>query len=184
MRLQQRRRGVSVIELVVVLVIVGVIARMAVPRMRPSSRATVEHTARMLVQDLDLARTRAYAARARVGVVVADTIWRMYLDNNRDSTIAENATERTAFGALNTHTRIKPVIFGRGSAAKLPSDPNATMPTGTRRLYFDRRGATEPFGTLTVFYLTSSTDPNTVFAVEVSPSGNVRLWRWLNNTWQ
>lgn len=184
MRLQQLRRGVSVIELVVVLVIVGVIAKMAVPRMRPSSRATVEHTARVLVQDLDMARTRAYAARARVNVVVADTIWRMYLDQNRDSVFAENATELAAFGTINTHTRVKPVIFGRGVASKLPSDPNAIMPTGTRRLLFNSRGATEPFGTLTVFYLTSSTDPKTVFAVEVSPSGNVRLWRWLNNTWQ
>ena len=184
MQLRHRRRGVSLVEIVVVLVIIGVMTKIAIPRMRPSARATVEHTARILVQDLDLARTRAYAARALVRVVVADTMWTMYLDNNRDSTLAENATERTAFGAINRHIRVKPVIFGRGVAAKLPSDPNTTMPLGTRRLLLNSRGATEPFGTVTVFYLTTAADPNTVFAVEVSPSGNVRLWRWLNNSWQ
>jgi prepilin-type N-terminal cleavage/methylation domain-containing protein len=184
MGLGQRRRGTSLIEIIVVLVIVGVMARIAVPRMRPSSRATVERTARILVQDLDLARTRAYAARAMVRIVVADTIWSSYLDNDRDGNFSETATELTAFGTINTHARMRPVIFGRGAAAKLPTDPLAIMPTGTRRLLLNTRGAAEPFGTVTVFYLTSSSDANTVFAVEVSPSGNVRLWRWLNNTWQ
>lgn len=178
------RRGATLVELVVVLVIIGLMSRIAVSRMRPSSRATVEHSARVLVQDLDLARTRAFATRSAVNVVVADTMWSMYLDHNRDGTFSENATERQAFGAINRHARVRPVAFGRGVATKLPTDPLATMPTGVRRLRFDSRGATSPFGTTAVFYLTNPADTKTVFAVEVSPSGNVRLWRWLNNAWQ
>lgn len=183
MRLRAHR-GASLIEVVVVLVIIGVMSKIAIPRMRSSPRATVEHTARLLVQDLDLARTRAYASRAPVRVVVADTIWTMYLDHNRDGNFSENATETRAFGTIYRHTRVRPVIFGRGSATKLPTDPNAIMPVGTRRLLLDSRGATSPFGTVAVFYLTTASSPSTVYAVEVSPSGNVRLWRWLNNTWQ
>jgi prepilin-type N-terminal cleavage/methylation domain-containing protein len=178
------RRGTSMVELLVVLAILGILSSIAIPRMRPSTRAIVEQNARLLSQDLDLARTRAYSSRARVRVVFTDTIWQMHLDQDRDGTIAEVSAERTAFGSLYSHIVTKNVVFGRGVAPKLPSDPLSTVPTGVRRLNFDARGTTDPFGTTMVFYLTHSTDAASVYAVEISPSANIRVWRWLNGVWQ
>ena len=178
------RRGTSMVELLVVLAILGILSSIAIPRMRASTRAIVEQNARLLAQDLDLARTRAYASRGAVRIVFNDTIWRMHLDSNRDGVFAENAAERTAFGSIYSHIVTTRVIFSRGLAAKLPTDPLATVPTGVRRLNFNARGTTEPFGTTMVFYLTHATDTRSVYAVEVSPSANIRVWRWLNGAWQ
>jgi len=87
------RRGTSLVEMLIVLVVLGIITSIAAPRLRPSPHGQVEQNTRLLAQDLDLARTQAYASRALVRVVVGDTIWQSFLDHNRDTTIAENATE-------------------------------------------------------------------------------------------
>jgi prepilin-type N-terminal cleavage/methylation domain-containing protein len=58
-----RRRGTSLIEILTVLVILGVMTTIAAPRLRPNPHAQVEQNTRLLAQDLDLARTRAYGDR-------------------------------------------------------------------------------------------------------------------------
>ncbi|MCC7053771.1 MAG: prepilin-type N-terminal cleavage/methylation domain-containing protein [Gemmatimonadaceae bacterium] len=178
------RRGTSMVELLVVLAILAVMTTIAVPKLRISTRATVEQNARVLAQDLDLARTRAYGARARVRTVINDTIWQFYLDQNRDSTFAESATEQTAFGTHYRRTLEKGVIMSRGLATRLPNDPDATAPTGVRRLTFTARGITEPMGTAMFIYLTHAQDAGSVYAIEINPAANVRVWRWLNGGWQ
>lgn len=176
------RRGTSLIELLIVLVLLGILTAVAAPRMRPSAKGTVEQTTRLLAQDLDLARTRAYGARAMVRFVVADTLWQIFLDQNRDMLIAEVATERTAFGPMNSRVREPHVIWSRGSAPAIPTDTTTFLP-GTRRLQFSARGVSEPFGTSTIIYLSYDTDPSAVCAVEVNPAANVRVWRWVDGMW-
>jgi prepilin-type N-terminal cleavage/methylation domain-containing protein len=177
------RRGTSLVEMLIVLVLLGVLTSIAAPRIRPSAKGTVEQNSRLLAQDLDLARTRAYATRALVRVVVTDTLWQTFLDQNRDTTINEIALEQIAFGPMNNRILGQHVLFGRGVAPRIPTDSAAT-PTGTRRIQFGPRGTTEPFGTNAVLYLTDDTDLTAVSAVEVTPAANVRVWRWVDGTWQ
>ena len=178
------RRGTSLIEILTVLVLLGVLTAMAAPRMRPSAKGTVEQNSRLLAQDMDHARTRAYATRALVRVVVSDTLWQSFLDQNRDSVIAENAFEQSAFGPMNSRIIGQHVVFGRGIAPAIPTDTTGTPPTGPRRIQFSARGTTDPFGSSAVIYLTYDSDSSAVSAVEITPAANVRVWRWVDGTWQ
>jgi len=179
-----RRAGTSLIEMLVVLVVLGVLTSVAAPLMRPSTKGTVEQNTRLLAQDLDHARSKAYAARSHVRVVVGDTIWRTYLDNNRDSVIAEVASELTAFGPMNTRILEKQVVFGRGAAPRVPSDTVVNWVPGIRRVQFGTRGTTEPFGSSWFLYLTYDSDNTAVSAVEINSAANVRVWRWVEGVWQ
>ena len=179
-----RRRGTSLIELLIVITLIGILTGIAAPRLRPSSRAAVEQNARLLSQDLDLARTRAYASRARVRMVISDTLWQVYLDQNRDSIFAESATEATAYGPLNSRVLDDRLNFSRGVAARLPADTISAPTAGPMRIQFGTRGITEPFGASAFVYLTHDADSTSVYAVEVTPAANVRVWRWLDGTWQ
>jgi len=178
-----RRRGTSLVELLIVMVLIGIMTTIAAPRLLQSSKGTVEQNARLLAQGMDMARTRAYSARTLVRVVVTDTVWQSFLDQNRDSVIAETATERTAFGVMSTRLFETGVVLGRGSASRIPGD-TATTPVGTRRIAFGARGTTEPFGTGTVLYLTHNSDATAVSAVEITPAANVKVWRWVDGAWQ
>ncbi len=178
------RRGTSLVEMLIVLVLLGVLTSVASPLMKPSTKGAVEQHARLLAQDLDHARTKAYAARTRVRVVVGDTLWQTYLDNNRDSVIAETATELVAFGTMNTRGIERRVVFGRGAASRLLSDTVVTWVPGTRRVQFGTRGTTEPFGSSVVLYLTHADDNTAVSAVEINSAANVRVWRWVEGVWQ
>lgn len=179
-----RRRGTSLVEMLIVLTLLGIITSIAAPKLRPSAKGTVEQTARLMAQDLDLARTRAFATRSLTRVVVQDTLWQSFLDNNRDTVIVESGSERTAFGALNSRRMTERVILGRGFASRLPSDTVTAIPPAVRRIQFGARGTTEPFGTSTVLYLTYTSDSTAVSAVEITPAANVRVWRWVDGTWQ
>lgn len=178
------RRGTSLVEMLIVLVLLGIMTSIAAPRLRPSPHAQVEQNSRLLAQDIDLARTRAYAARTQVRVVISDTLWQSFLDQDRDTVIAETATERTAFGPMNSRILGEHVQWGRGGAPPIPTDTTGTPPAGVRRLQFSGRGITEPFGSSMTLYLTSDTDNSAVSAVEINPAANVRVWRWVDGTWQ
>ncbi len=178
------RRGTSLIEILTVLVLLGILTSIAAPRMRASAKGTVEQNSRLLAQDLDLARTRAYATRALVRVVVSDTLWQSFLDQNRDSVISETASEQTAYGPMSSRVLGQHVVFGRGVAPAIPGDTAATPPPGARRIQFSARGTTDPFGASAVLYLTYDSDSTAVSAVEITPAANVRVWRWVDGTWQ
>ena len=178
-----KRQGTSLIEMLIVLVVLGVMTSIAAPRLRPSAKGTVEQNSRLLAQDLDLARTRAYATRSLVRVVITDTLWQSFLDQNRDTVVAESAAEQIAFGSMNSRVLGQHVVFGRGIAPLIPTDTVATLPYGARRIQFGARGTTEPFGTSTVLYLTYDSDSSAVSAVEITPAANVRVWRWVDGAW-
>lgn len=184
--LRSSRRGTTIVEIVAVLVLLGMLSTMAVLRMRPSPKAMVEQSARLLSQDLDQARTRAYATRALTRVTIRDTSWTLYMDQNRDTLIAENAAERTAFGGDTKRLLTTQVMFGRGAVPAIAGDTVTAAWTASSiaRLQFGPRGTTEPFGASAVIYLRYSTDANAVAAVEVTPSANVRVWRWVRGAWQ
>jgi prepilin-type N-terminal cleavage/methylation domain-containing protein len=178
-----RRHGTSMVELLIVLTLLGIMTAIAGPRVRPSAKHSVEQNARLLAQDLDHARTKAFGARTRVRVALRDTSYRLYLDDNRDTVFAENVTERTAFGPMNRRYLESHVIYGRGIAPPIPTDTGSVVIFGTRRIQFGPRGTTEPFGSSAVLYFTHSEDSSAVSAVEINPSANVRVWRWVDGSW-
>ncbi|MDZ7630910.1 MAG: prepilin-type N-terminal cleavage/methylation domain-containing protein [Gemmatimonadaceae bacterium] len=178
------RRGTSLVEMLIVLVLLGIMTTIAAPRLRPSPHGQVEQNTRLLAQDLDHARTRAYAARTLVRVVVSDTLWQSFLDQDRDTVINETATEQTAFGAMSSRILGDNIVFGRGAAPPLPTDTVGTPPPGVQRIQFGPRGTTEPFGSSITLYLTHDTDDTAVSAVEINPAANVRVWRWVDGIWQ
>jgi prepilin-type N-terminal cleavage/methylation domain-containing protein len=180
------RRGVTLFEMVIVLAILAGLSAIAIPRAKSSELTQTNQWTRVLAQDLDLARTKAFAARARVRMVVTDTSWALYLDDNRDGTINEVAGEQVAFGTGNARRLEDGVRRGRGVAPVIAADLNPALPaSGTvRRIDFGPSGATEPLGSSAVLYLTNATNALAVRAVEISPSANVRVWRWVDGAWR
>jgi prepilin-type N-terminal cleavage/methylation domain-containing protein len=178
------RRGTSLVEMLIVMIMIGIMTTIAAPRLRPSAKGTVDQNARLLAQDLDHARVRAYSGRDRVRMVIRDTMWQAYMDHDRDSVFTESAIEQTAFGMMHTRFLGEHVVFGRGVAPTIPTDTLTITPTGTRRVQFGTSGITEPFGTSFTLYLTYDSDSTAVNAVEVNPAANVRVWRWIDGAWQ
>lgn len=178
------RRGFTMIELVIVIVILGILTAVGVTRLRETPRQAAEGAARRVVQDIELARTRAYASRAAVRLVVDDTSYRFFLDADRDSAFAESAAERDAYGT-GAERRLDPRLrFTRGT---LPAVPGDTLPEalgGARRFRFDRRGIPEPFGTTFTLYLGHEADARAATALTVTAAGNVRLWTFTGGAWR
>jgi prepilin-type N-terminal cleavage/methylation domain-containing protein len=180
------RRGVSLFEMVVVLAVMASLSAIAIPRMKATSVTQVEQWARVLAQDLDMARSRAFSARSTVRATLTDSTWTLYLDDNRDATISETAAEQAAVGTINTRKLTEGVLLGRGLASVLPTDPTPAAPASgvTHRVQFGPLGTTTPLGSRKVIYFTSRDNNRAVRAVEISPAANVRVWRWVDGSWQ
>jgi prepilin-type N-terminal cleavage/methylation domain-containing protein len=187
--LARLRRGFTMIELLLVVAMIGVMVAIVGPKFRINEGMEVQLAGMQLVQDLELARTRALATRSDVRFVIETSgepgAYAGYLDHNQDGTIGETDDERLAlrgFGRRELPARIE---YGRGSADALPTDPDGSAVTfDDNRVWFNSRGITEPLGPAGVVHLTSTTDEAKVSAVSVSGSGAMRLWTWRNGAWE
>jgi prepilin-type N-terminal cleavage/methylation domain-containing protein len=180
------RRGFTVAEMVVVLAIMAALSAIAIPRMRPSPSRQADQWARVLAQDLDLARSNALNARARTRATISDTTWALYLDADGDGVFSESNAERMRFGGVSTRNFEDGMQLGRSGAPPLPTDPTPSSPASgvIKRLEFSASGTTEPFGAAFVIYLTNRNEPTIVRAVEVNPAANVRVWQWNGGQWE
>lgn len=187
-RFSRVSRGFTIIELVVVVSLVGIMMAIMVPKLRISEKTEVQLAGMQLAQDVDVSRTRALSTRARVRVAfhASQREYGGYLDHDGDSTIVESDQEWQAlrgFGVRDLPTRVK---YGRGAASAIPGDAASGAVTfSDARVEFDARGLTMPMGARGVVYLVSETDPYAVVAVQVMPSGSVRLWSFTTSGgWQ
>lgn len=184
----RRTSGMTLIEILIVITMIGMMAAIVVPKLRVSKATRVRQAADLLVRDLEQARTRSLSTRsaARVQFVTATNKYTGYLDFNRDTVFALSTAERDSLRGFGTRTLTDGVVIGRaGGTPDVPSNAGAGAVTFTGSiLTFDSRGMTSPFGTRGVIYLTHSTDATAIAAVSISAGGGIRRWVYRGGTWQ
>lgn len=181
------RRGFTLIEMLVVVVMIGVMLRIVVPKFRVSTFTKSRQAADQLVRDLETARSRALATRSTVRIAfnVAARSYTGYLDANRDGVLGQTAAETTALSVFRTRTLDTGVKLGRSATPDLPGygGAGATTLPGTR-IDFDSRGLSTPLGTKGVIYIVSTVDTMAVTAVSISGGGNIQAWVFQGGAWQ
>lgn len=173
------RAGFTLIELLTVISIIGLASVFVLPRLRVTPRSHVRNAAELLVNDLELMRTRAMAAKSavRVDFFPGAATYVAYLDDDQDGVIGATTAEIQALRGFGQRTLTSKVIFGLGSAPALPSDSVATPVTfASNRITFGNRGLPEPFGVRGVIYFTHQDDNTATSAVTVSGSGSFASW--------
>lgn len=181
------RRGLTVIELLVVIIFIGVAAAIVVPRFRISPGMQVRGAAQVLVQDLELVRTRALATRsfAMVHFDEANQRYDAYLDIDADSAFAESSEEVDSLRVFRGRALEPGVRFSTGSSSALSGTGLATaIDVFNDRLVLSSRGTTAPFGEESIIYLAHVNDESQVAAVRVAPSGAIEVWVWRNGNWE
>jgi len=183
----RRRGGVTLIEMLVVIVTIGIVLAILMPRFRVSSQSRVRQAADQLVRDLELARGRALStrSRARISFDMVNSAYTGYLDFNRDSVFSLSQEEIDSLHGFRTRSLGDNVRFGRGAAPDVPGLPGAPVinfPGGV--VDFDSRGLTIPFGTRGVIYLAHITDPTALAAVSVTAGAGIRTWTYDGTTWR
>lgn len=183
----RRRAGITLLELVVALTLVGMMTGIMVVRLRVTPSQRVRAAGVQLAQDLEATRTRALSTRraARVVFDVAGGRYHGYLAPQGVTTFAQTAAEATALGTLRDRPLMEGVTFGRGSAPKLPGDlAEGGVTLASNRVDFTSRGLTTPFGSRGTIYLTHRDDPSAAVAVAVSGGGSFRVWVHRSGGWQ
>ena len=157
--MRQARRGFTLIEILVVIVMIGIMMAIVVPHFRVSNAAKVRNAARLLASDLEVARTRALTTTSKVRVAfdVGTQTYTGYLDNNRDG-VSPSLSRRRMRWAPSEHGRCTAGIqMARGATPDIPGMAGAgaiTLPGS--RAQFATMGVTDPFGTTGVVYFRSS----------------------------
>lgn len=184
---RRRRAGITLLELIVAMSVLGIMAGMMVSRLRVTPSQRVRAAGVQLAQDLEATRTRSLSTRraARVVFDVAGGRYRGYLANPGDTTFAQSAAEADALGTLRDRPLMEGVTFGRGSAPKIAGDAgNGGVTLASSRVDFSSRGLTTPFGARGTIYLTHRDDPTSVVAVAVSGAGSFRVWVHRGGGWE
>ncbi len=177
----QRQMGFSLMELLAVVTMMLVLTSIVAAKFRISPSRQVENTAHMIVAHLELARSRAMGRRqlVRIDFDVTGGTYTAYVDHNGNGSITAITAEIEAFPAFGVRELNDLVVFGRGSASAVPSDPGtAAITLSGAQLSLDRQGIPTPRGTLGTIYLTHSRDASAVAAISVAPSGSFKAWRW------
>jgi prepilin-type N-terminal cleavage/methylation domain-containing protein len=181
------RRGFTLIEILVVVVMIGLMMKIVVPRFRVSNMTKSRQAADQLVRDLEIARARALATKsiARIAFNVAGNAYTGYLDANRDGVLGQTAAETAALSVFRTRDLVSGVKFGRASTPDLPGYTGAGATTfPSTRIDFDSRGLTTPLGTKGVIYIVSTADSTAVTAVSISGAGGIQAWVYKGGAWQ
>lgn len=181
------RRGFTLIEILIVVVMIGLMLMIVVPKFRVSNSTRARQAADQLVRELETARSRALATRSivRIAFNVAARSYTGYLDANRDGVLGQTAAETAALSVFQTRTLETGVKIGRNSTPDLPGYTGAgatTLPS--TRIDFDSRGLTTPLGTKGVIYIVSTIDTTAVTAVSISGAGSIQAWVYRGGAWQ
>ncbi len=193
------RRGVTILELVVVALLIGVVAAMALPRaLHRSPRHELTTAAKQLTRDLEQARMRALSAKrlVRVRFDASENFYTAFMDTTeaRSGEIFEEAVEVHQANIV-THGSLagvpgvelpRQVKFGAGNASAGPLGEATGDPVLLNNDYvqFNSRGMVVPLGADGVIFLTHEEDPALVAAVTISGAGAFQTWHYRNGSWE
>ena len=179
------RAGVTLIEIVMVLALVGIVAAIALPRI-DVEHYRIDGAARAVGTTLLMAQRSAVTSQHDVVVTfdVTHNALRIHDDLDNDHTV--NGTERVRQQPLGDL-----IVYGRASAPAMPIGAGPVTFTkqvsGVPAVVFHRDGSASEAGG---FYLTSrrslnSTHPEDARAIQVERgTGRVSWYRYRSNTWQ
>jgi len=196
------RRGFTIIEMVIVILLMGAMAAVSVPRaLRTTPQQDVHKAARQVMRDLESARMRAIAAKriVRVSFYPTKDFYAAFQDvtSERSGSITETSQEARASRFLVRGSRsgipgaelIAKVEFGFGEASAGPLGASSGDPVVFEDDYveFDARGMVRPRNGVRsggAIFVTHEVDPSAVSAVTVSGSGAFRTWDYRDGKWR
>lgn len=184
--MRRQTEGFTLIELLIVIVVIGMMMAIMVPRFRPTQRMQVRRAAQQIVHDLEAVRTRALSTRdsTQVAFNTAGQSYAGYLDFATDG-LTRSTAEVDSLRVFRGRGLPAGIVYGRGSvSADVPGMTGAgttsieLIPTcgSLRCITFDPRGLSAPFGSGGAIYLQSQTDPNAVAAITITPAAGIRSW--------
>ncbi len=176
-----RRRGFSMIELLTTLIIMGIVAMMAVPKMDLShmkSDAALRQVTTLFVQAQRTALTKQY--NVIVSIDVPNNRLRLIEDRNNSSAI--DAGDRTMWMALEPGTTfaVTPTpVDGMGGTVTFTKPKTID---GYPSVIFRRNGAASSDGV--VFFTARVTDIQSLRAVVVTQStGRAEPYKYTGSSW-
>ena len=194
----QNTRGFTLVEIVVVIIMLGVVATIALPRaIKSSPELHVDLAARALTRDLEQMRMRAIAAKRSVRVVFDDSenFYTAYMDvtplRTAAFSLSSEEVERSGLltkgssGGVPGVPLSKRVEFGTGSVSVGPQSFGASDAIGLDNdwVEFNARGMVNPAGTDGVIFLVHSDEPSAVAAVTISGASAFHAWRYRGGRW-
>ncbi len=196
---QSDKRGFTVTELIVVIILVGVAAAFAIPRaLKSTPRQDVTQAARQLTRDLEQVRTRAMSAKRNVRFSFDESadFYTAFMDTTaaRRRTFMQDTREvhESKLAAQGAHDGLpgvrlsRRVTFGAGDAGSGPLGEATDDPIllADDRIEFDSRGMAIPLGTRGVIFLTHADDPSVVAAITISGAGAFQTWHYRGGSWE
>lgn len=176
-----RRRGFSMIEMLTTLIIMGIVAAMAVPKMDLShmkSDAALRQVTTLFVQ----AQRTALAKQYNVLISVDVPGNRLRLVEDRNNSSSYDAGDRMMWMALESGTKFttSPIALDGMSGSVVMIRPRTV--DGYPTIIFRRNGAASTDAA--VFFTTKLTDPGSVRAVAITQStGRADPYKYTGSTW-
>jgi len=166
-------RGFSLVELAVVLSVAAIMAAVSIPILSSAMQGMkLGSDAKSVATTLTYARVSAASrlTRYRMSIDPTNNQWSLLRWNRTSSTYEiEQATNTLSDGISNSGIRFKALSTNGPTGF-----PSATSTTIT----FDSRGI--PMEGAGIVYLAGR---DADFAVAISPSGKIELWRYQNSQW-